>query len=57
MAKFTIYWDAGWGQSTDTVEAENEAAAIHMAWEAWRDDAESQAIYGIVPEGEEEDFV
>lgn len=47
MKKYIIYWDAGYGRSYDVVEAENEEKATEHAYESWRDEAESQADYGV----------
>ncbi len=47
MKKFIIYWDAGYGQSHDEIEAENEEKALEQAYESWREEVEEQAVYGV----------
>jgi len=45
MKQYLISWNAGYGTSYDVVEAENEKQAGILAYESWRDEAESQADY------------
>ena len=45
MSKYIISWDAGFGIEYEVVEVEDHDAAIHEAYEAWREEAESNAIY------------
>ncbi|GEM_PF-2467235 len=46
MPKFIITWNAGYGDSAAVIEAESHAAASLVAYENWRDEAESNADYG-----------
>lgn len=45
MAKFIIKWDAGLGDSHEEIEAENQDAADMIAYEAWKEEAETNANY------------
>jgi len=47
MPKFKIYWDAGYGRTTDEVEAENEDEAIEKAADLCQEEAQSNWDYGI----------
>jgi len=44
--KYIIKWGAGFGCSYDIVEAKNKDDADLMAYEAWKDEVESNADYG-----------
>lgn len=46
--KYIIYWDAGYGQVADVVEADSKEEASKMSYEAWREDAENNAYYNAV---------
>lgn len=48
-AKFIIRWNVGYGDNVEVVEAENLAAAQDAAYEAAREDFESNADYGAMP--------
>ena len=45
MPKFIIEWNAGFGPSYETVEAEDLEKATRHAYEQWREEAEGQAEY------------
>lgn len=45
MKKWIIIWNAGYGDNAEIVRADNHELAEKSAYEAWRDDAESQADY------------
>lgn len=45
MKKYIISWNVGYGDSYEVVEAENMEEANKMAYEAWRDEAETNADY------------
>jgi len=47
MKQYLISWNAGYGTNHDVVEAENVKQAGIMAYEYWRDEAESQADYDV----------
>ena len=51
--KFIIIWDAGYGDTAEVIDAENEAAAEKIAYESWREDAESNANYSAQPYSDE----
>jgi len=46
MAKWMINWDCGYGPSYEVVEADSRDEAEKIAYESWREDAESNASYG-----------
>ena len=48
--KYIIWWE---GNNREIVEAKNEQEALDMAYDAWREDAESQADYGTERYSEE----
>jgi len=50
MKKYIIRYNSGYGDNYETVEAENEEKANDIAYEAWREDAESQADYDVIGE-------
>jgi hypothetical protein len=54
MKKYIIYWDAGYGNNYSEVDAESEDKAVEMAYEEWKEEAESQADYGVVGEATDE---
>ena len=49
MPKFIIEWDCGYGPNYEVVEAETQDKADERAYEAWREDAESNANYKAHP--------
>ena len=49
MAKYLITWDAGCGENQDEVEATTQEEAQDIAYEAWKQEAESQAEYDAKP--------
>ena len=53
MKKYIIMWDCGYGANYEEVEAENEEKANDIAYEAWKDGAESNANYKVVGEATE----
>lgn len=46
MGKWLIYWNAGYGENREVIEADNEDDAQAAAYEAWREEAEGNADYG-----------
>ena len=54
MTKWIIKWDAGYGESADIVEAKNHDDAQDMAYDAWREEAESSADYSAEPYSKEQ---
>lgn len=54
MPEYIIEWNAGYGKNYDIVEAKNKEEADKMAYEQWRDDAESNAEYGTIGEATKE---
>ena len=48
MGKFIITYNAGHRESAEVVEADTLNEALNMAYEAWRDEAESNADYNAV---------
>jgi hypothetical protein len=58
--KYLITWNAGYGDTYDIVEAKDLDDADKMAYEEWKDEAETQAKYGVendIPESEWEDYL
>ena len=49
MQKFIINWNCGFGSSDKLIEAENKEEAEKIAYEACREDFESQAEYEALP--------
>lgn len=49
MSKYIIRWNVGYGDSYDEVEAENLDGAVSLAFESWREEAESNADYDAEP--------
>ena len=47
---YIIEWDAGYGNKYKEIEADNAEEAEKIAYEQWREDAESQARYGVIGE-------
>lgn len=45
MPQFIIMYDYGYGENHELVEAEDKDAAIALAYESWRESAESNANY------------
>ena len=45
---YLIHWDAGWGESWDVVESENQESADQEAYWRWKEESENQAEYGAV---------
>lgn len=52
--KFIVKWDAGFGMDYCEIEAENEEAAQQYAYEAWKEEAETNADYGVLGESTDE---
>lgn len=52
--KYIIKWNAGYGDSFEEVEARTEEEALMIAYEAWREEAENNADYGVVGEATED---
>jgi hypothetical protein len=49
MPKFIIIWNAGYGENAEIIEAEDESEAQQKAYDAWRDEVESNADYTAKP--------
>lgn len=45
MTKYLITWNAGCGENWEVVEAKSDAEAQSMAYESWREEAESNSDY------------
>lgn len=45
--KFIIYYDCGYGATREVVDCQTEDEATEWAYNNWKDEAESQAIYGV----------
>lgn len=43
--KFIIKWNVGHGESAEVVEVDSQDEAERMAYEAWQNEAESNADY------------
>jgi len=54
MKKYVIMWDCGYGKNYDEIEANNKEEAENAAYEAWREDAETNANYGVMGEADDE---
>lgn len=54
MPLYIITYNYGSGEEIDVVEAKTEEDAKDMAYEAWREGAESSAEYEVVGEATEE---
>lgn len=46
MSKWIIEWDVGYGKSHDVIEADSYDEAVEVAYEYWKEEAESNADYG-----------
>ena len=59
MKKVIIHWNTGYGASYEVVEVEEDQEAEDLAYENWREEAESNAEYGIMEwsEENEEDYL
>jgi hypothetical protein len=54
MKKYIIMWNCGYGKNYEEIEANNKEEAENAAYEAWRDDAEFNADYGVMGEADYE---
>lgn len=45
MTKYLLRWNVGFGDITDVMEADDVDSAHMLAYECWKEDAESQADY------------
>ena len=45
MSAYLIRWNTGYGDSDEVVEAASQEEADKIAYEAWKEEAESQAYY------------
>ena len=45
MPKYLIKWNAGYGEMTDVAECASQEEADNIAYESWREAAESNADY------------
>ena len=55
MPLYVIRWNSGYGDSYDTIEAENEREAMELAYDVWSEDVESHADYEVVCETDDPD--
>lgn len=46
MPKYLIEWNAGYGKSYEAIEADSLRDAEKAAFQAWKDEAESNAEFG-----------
>lgn len=53
MPKYIISWDAGYGDIHEVIEAKNNDEALEVAYEQWKEEAETNAIYRAEPYTEE----
>ncbi len=44
--KWIIIWDSGFGEMAEEIEANTHEEAQAAAYEAWKEDAETNAVYG-----------
>jgi len=49
MRKWIIFWDAGYGEETEVIEAANQNEADEAAYEQWHENVESNANYYAKP--------
>ena len=52
--RYIIQWNAGYGDNYEEIEAEDERNAQEVAYEAWKEDAENNADYGVIGEATDE---
>ena len=52
--EYIIKWNSGFGDEYDVVDADSEQAARDMAYEQWKEEAENNAVYGVVGEATKE---
>lgn len=48
MGKFIVHWDTGYGASYAVLEADTKEDAEGLAYQSWREEAESNANYGVL---------
>lgn len=53
MKQYIITWDLGYGESAELIEADSYDKALEIAYLQWKDEAESQADYGVLEATEE----
>ena len=54
MKEYVIKWNVGYVVEYDVVEADSEADAMEVAYSYWREEAELNAVYGVVGEATDE---
>lgn len=54
MKKYIIRWNAGFGDSFEEVEVDNESHALDWAEENFREESESNADYEVMGESTDE---
>lgn len=54
MPKFIVIWNCGYGDEVEVVEAESADEANMEAYERWREEAESSAMYKAIPYTQED---
>ena len=52
--KFIIKWNAGYGDTYEEVNAPNETVAEGIAHDRWKEEAESNADYGVIGKATDE---
>jgi hypothetical protein len=54
MPNYIIKINYGYGDEYEEVEAENSDDAQKIAYERWREEAESQAVHSVIGESSDE---
>ncbi len=54
MAYFIVAWDAGYGESVELVEFDNQEDAQDYAYQQWWEEVENQGNYSANPYSDEE---
>jgi 1,2-phenylacetyl-CoA epoxidase catalytic subunit len=52
--QYIIRWNAGYGNLYEEVIAESVDEALEMAYEAWKEEIENDADYGVLAEATDE---
>jgi len=52
--RFIIRWNAGYGNSYEEVNVSSLEEAERMAYEAWKEEIENDADYGVIAEATDE---
>ena len=54
MKDYIIKFNSGYGDNYLEIEAENKEEAMIVAYEEWKEDAETQADYDVIGEATDE---